>query len=185
MLRKLLLPLAAAGLLGGCATGDYAYRGGTGGDYYYGRPQVEYRYHGSPYGYSPYGYSPYGSYSRFGLYGVYGHPYYGHPFYGHSYYGHPYYGYPYSRPRPPIIVQPRPDDGTVREDREDRPPPWRDLTNRRRSMTPDVGDAMRPPAVPTRPMTQRPMPQARRDGGSRMEQIMRRGREGAPREREE
>lgn len=164
MLRKLLLPLAAIGLLGGCATtGDYNYRGGAGGDYYYGRPQVEYRYHGGPYGYYPYG----GAYYRHGLYGYYGHPYYAHPFYGYPYYGHPYY-------RPPVIVQPRPDGGggTVRPDRDDRPPPWRDLGARRR-LAPDPGGAMRPMA----PEPARPMPQAR-DGGSRMEQLMRRGREG-------
>lgn len=168
MLRKLLLPLAAAGLLGGCATGDYAYRGGA-GDYYYGRPQVEYRYHGGPYGYAPYGY---GSHFGFGLSGYYGHPYYRHPFYGYPHSGYPYYGYPY-RPRPPVVVQPHPDGDGVRGDRGDRPPPWRDL-NARRRLAPDAGGAMmRPPAEPARPM-----PQARSDGGSRMEQMMRRGREG-------
>lgn len=165
MLRKLLLPLAAAGLLGGCVTGDYAYRGGT-GDYYYGRPQVEHRYHDGPYGY-------YGPHYRYGLYGYYGNPYYSHPFYGY-----PYYGYPYYRPRPPVIVQPPPDDGTVREDRDDRPPPWRDLNGRRRIAVPDAGASMRPPPAPARPLPARPMPPVRRDGGSRMEQIMRRGQEG-------
>jgi hypothetical protein len=161
MLRKLLIPLAAAGLLGGCVTaGDYAYRGGAGGDYYYGRPQVEYRHYGGPYGYYPYG-----PYTRFGLYGHYGHPYYGHPFYGYPYHGYPYY-------RPPVIVQPRPDDGTVHDDRDDRPPPWRDLRPRRRVTMPETGGVMQP----SEPL--RPLPSARRDdGGSRMEQMMRRSRE--------
>ncbi|MFC0676311.1 hypothetical protein ACFFGH_00420 [Lysobacter korlensis] len=173
MLRKLLLPLAAVAVLGGCTTSGYNYRGGT-GDYYYGRPSVEYRHHGSPYGYSPYG-SHYG----FGLSGFYGypyysrfgHPYYGHPYYGHSFYGHPYYGYPYRRPI--VIVQPRPDEGTQRTDNGDRPPPWRDF-NARRRMDPDVGAAMQP-----RPEPARPMPRASVDSGSRMEQMIRRSRQSA------
>jgi hypothetical protein len=165
MLRKLLLPLAAVGVLGGCmTTGDYTYRGGSGGDYYYGQPQVEYRYHGSPYGYYPYG----GAFYRHGLYGYYGYPYYAHPYYRHPYYGHPYY-------RPPVVVQPRPDGGgTVDRDRDDRPPPWRDLGPRRRPNA-DPGTAMRP----TPPAPARPMPRVRDDGGSRMEQVMRRGRDDA------
>lgn len=167
MLRKLLLPLAAVALAGGCATmSDYQYRnGGAGGDYYYGRPGVDYRYHGAPYGYYPYGSV------RFGYYGRYGHPFYGHPHYGrygHPFYGYPYYGVPY---RPPVVVQPRPDGGTI--DRgDDRRPPWRDLNARRRITGPDSGGVMRmpEPARPARPASE--------DGGSRMEQMMRRGREG-------
>lgn len=165
MLRKLLLPLAAVALAGGCATmSDYQYRnGGAGGDYYYGRPGVDYRYHGAPYGYYPYGSV------RFGYYGRYGHPFYGHPYYyGHPFYGYPYYGVPY---RPPVVVQPRPDGGTI--DRgDDRRPPWRDLNARRRITGPDSGGVMRmpEPARPARPASE--------EGGSRMEQMMRRGREG-------
>lgn len=177
MLRKLLLPLAAVALAGGCATmSDYQYRnGGTGGDYYYGRPGVDYRHHGAPYGYAPYGY---GSSLRFGYYGRYGHPYYGNPYYG--YYGHPYYGYPY---RPPVvIVQPRPDGGAggpvIDRDDDDRRAPWRDFNARRRVAVPDSGPAMRSPE-PARPA--RPMPPMSDRGGSRMEQMMRRGREGGAR----
>lgn len=164
MLRKLLLPLAAVALAGGCATtSDYQYRNsGAGGDYYYGRPGVDYRYHGAPYGYYPYGPS-----FQFGYYGRYGHPYYGNPYYG--YYGHPYYGYPY---RPPIVVvQPRPDGGTVDRDDDDRRPPWRDLNARRRIAVPDGGAVRMPEPA-------RPMRSIGGDGGSRMEQIMRRGAEG-------
>lgn len=167
MLRKLLLPLAAIALAGGCATmSDYQYRnGGAGGDYYYGRPGVDYRYHGSPYGAYPYGYGPP---ARFGYYGRYGHPYYGHPYYGH--YGHPYYGYPH---RPPVvIVQPRPDGGTAVDRDDERRPPWRDLNARRRITGPDDGGAMRTPE----PV--RPAPTMSDRDGSRMERIMRRGGEG-------
>lgn len=169
MLRKLLLPLAAAGLLGGCVTGDYAYRGGP-GDYYYGRPQVEYRYHGGPYGYHPYA-----PYSRFGFYGHYGRPFYGHPYYGYPFWGYRHHGHPHYY-RPPVVVQPRPDGGVVQDDRSDRPPPWRDLGARRRAQMPGVGGAMRPPPEPARPSLR-----GRDDGGSRMEQMLRRGqRDGAP-----
>jgi hypothetical protein len=178
MLRKLLLPLAAVAVAGGCATmSDYQYRnGGTGGDYYYGRPGVDYRYQGSPYGYGPYGYGPS---VRFGYYGRYGYPHYSHPYYG--YYGHPYYGYPY---RPPVVVvQPRPDGGepVIDRDDDDRRAPWRDFNARRRIATPDTGPAMRAPE-PARPA--RPMPSMSDGGGSRMEQLMRRSREDTPRSSE-
>ncbi|GHA87951.1 hypothetical protein [Cognatilysobacter bugurensis] len=174
MLRKLLLPLAAVALAGGCATmSDYQYRnGGTGGDYYYGRPGVDYRHHGGPYGHYPYGPSV-----RFGTWSRYGHPYYGNPYYG--YYGHPYYGYPYYGGvpyRPPVvIVQPRPDGGHVDRDDNDRRPPWRDLNARRRMAVPDSGDSMRAPE-PIRPT--RSIGDGGDRGGSRMEQMIRRGREG-------
>lgn len=82
MIRKLMLPVLAIALLGGCATSAYQYRGGQ-GDYYYGQPSTQYRYYSSPYGYygSPYGY--------------YGSPY-GYSGYGYGYYGNGgRYGYPY------------------------------------------------------------------------------------------
>ena len=88
MIRKLVLPALAALLLAGCAS--YQYRGGAGGDYYYGQPGTEYRYYGYPYG--GYGYGSYG----------YGYPSY---FSYRSYYGYPYgyggyYRPPYHGPRP-------------------------------------------------------------------------------------
>lgn len=127
-MRKLLIVLAAALLLAGCATGygysshdrgygDYYYGGGSSygaygdyGDYYY-----------SPYGYPGYGhgygYGGFGHYSGLGLYGGW-HGLYGHPWYGGSYwYGRPIYVYrPPYRPRPP--KDPDPDDFT--------PPPMSD-----------------------------------------------------------
>ena len=111
MIRKLLLPVLAAALLAGCATG-YQYRGGN-GDYYYGSPSTDYRYYGSPYGYGPYGYGyPYGSFG----YGYYSYPrYYGryyNPYYGH---GHGDHDHDHDS-----------DDGDGGQ--PDRPtPPWRDL----------------------------------------------------------
>lgn len=127
MNRRLLLPVLAAALLGGCVTG-YDYRGGNGGDYYYGQPSVEYRDDGyySPYGYGGYGY-PGGWSGTFGLgFGYGGYPYgYG---YGGWPYGDPYYGYPYTRP--PVIVVPDPrrphhrgdHDGDAHDgDADDRP----------------------------------------------------------------
>lgn len=160
MMRRLLVPLVAAGLLAGCVTGAYTHRGTNGGDYYYGRPSVDYRYHGAPYGYHPYG----GLHFGYGT-GYYGHPYYGGLRYGYPFYGYPYYGQPYYyRPR---VIQPRPDDGTRRDD---RPPPWRDFGARRR-LSPDPGglQTMREPE---------PMRPSRSDGGSRMESLMRRAAEG-------
>lgn len=102
MIRHLALATLAAVALGGCAT-DYAYRGGAGGDYYYGQPSVQYYDYGygAPYG-SLYGYP--GGWS-FGLgygYGGYG---YGYPYYGGGYYPYPYWPYYWHRPhhhhRPP------------------------------------------------------------------------------------
>lgn len=98
MLRKFLLPAIALATLGGCVTG-YGYRAGS-GDYYYGQPEVEYRYLG---GYSPHlrsGYYGNGFFVGLG----YGYPYAGYGAWGRPYYGYPHiYGYPYSywyRPRP-------------------------------------------------------------------------------------
>ena len=77
---------AVALVLGGCVSG-YTYRSGHGGDYYYGDPSVDYRYHYDSY--SPYfwgGYGYYG-YRRPGYYGYYGGgygPYVGYPYYGEA-----------------------------------------------------------------------------------------------------
>ncbi|MDQ3206144.1 MAG: hypothetical protein M3Q40_06510 [Pseudomonadota bacterium] len=129
MIRKLTISVAAAMLLAGCVTSDYAHRQGGRGDYYYGHPTTEYRYQG----YSPYGYSPYGGYGghRYG----YGYPYYGaYPgHYGYPYRpGYPVYpGYPYRphhphHPRPPVVVHPNPPPPGEEPD-NDRRPNWRDL----------------------------------------------------------
>ena len=142
---KLALPAAFVLLLAGCITDPYQYRGGYGsqgygGDYYYGRPSVEYRDHDY---YGPYGYGdPY--YGRSGWsFGVsYGYPYgysrygYGYGRYGYGYGGWPYYyrGYP---SYPPIIVRPRPGTDPDHEpqpgsDGNDQgPAPWRDLARLR------------------------------------------------------
>ncbi|CAA9309122.1 MAG: hypothetical protein AVDCRST_MAG71-573 [uncultured Lysobacter sp.] len=180
MIRKLLVPLVAAGLLAGCVTGAYTHRGANGADYYYGRPSVDYRYHGGPYGYHPYGSMRFGYgsgyYGRHPYYGslYHGYPFYGYPGYGSPYYGNPYYGYPY---RPPVVIQPRPGDG-VRGDSDGRRAPWRDLGGRRRMEGPDPGglQTMRSPEPPREMRAPRSS-----DGGSRMERMMRRGAEsGSP-----
>lgn len=169
MFRKLLLPALAIATLAGCATG-YSYRDGS-GDYYYGRPSVEYRHYGGI-GYG--GYGGYG-YGGFGIFGgsysldVFGRPLYGYPY---GYYGRPTFGYPYwHAPRPPH----RPGQGHGGHDggghhgpppahgdyRPGRKPPWRDLgrihqrgegegINPRRAGQPDA-----------RPMTQRAPPPVR------------------------
>ena len=184
MIRKLLLPAVAIALLGGCVTG-YDYRGGR-GDYYYGQPNTEYRYHG------------------YGQYG-YGYPY-SSRYYGRGYYGYPYYGYPYSGynpsypgygggyyPRPPIVVRPprpgHPGHGDGDDDNDHRPPrhddnddrsPWRNLDDlRRRKQGPEPGISRRvEPSQPMAPMPRpavrpsspapRPAVQARRSSGSSM-----------------
>lgn len=174
MLRQLLVPLAAAGLLAGCVSGAYTQRSSHGGEYYYGRPSVDYRYHGVPYGYHPYGGARFGFGIGSGYYGrhpYYGSLYYGHPFYSYPYYGHPYYGHPYYRP--PVVVQPRPDQGAPGTDDGDRRAPWRDLGGRRR-IAPDPGgmQTMRTPE---------PIRESRQDSGSRMEQMMRRAAESGSR----
>lgn len=131
MLRKLLLPMLATAVLAGCATG-YQYRGGQ-GDYYYGQPQVEYRYsgpggfygdiglgYGSGYGFGGPGYGFGASY----FYDRYGRLVYGYP----SRYRSPYYGrgggYPTRPHRGHGDGQDHQGDS---DNREDRPPPWRDL----------------------------------------------------------
>lgn len=183
MFRKLLLPALAIAVLGGCVTDGYGYNRG---DYYYGRPGVDLRYEGSPYGsfYYRYGYPGYGGYSSYpyGYGGYYGYPY-GYGGYG-GYYGYPYSGHPYYPyyPRPPVIVVPRPDGHPPHIDHRDgRRPPWRDLDNIRRRDgdldPPRIQPQISQPQLPVRPAMRRD------EGGSRNEQIMRRARdEGRERE---
>jgi len=174
MIRKLLLPALAVAVLSGCMTSGYTYRQDR-GDYYYGQPSTEYRYHGSPYGYYGNGYYGSGYYSR----------YYGYP----GYYRYPYgYGrYPYGYYRPPVVIRPghgggHHDGGDDHHDRDDdREAPWRDIGRLQRERlersTPVVPQRAPRPAASVRPA---PPPRATRDrGGSRMEQIMRRARSGA------
>lgn len=129
MIRKFLLPAAAALVLAGCVTPGYNYRGGS-GDYYYGQSV-----HSVPYGSVGYG-TRGGFYGSFGYGSVYGSPYgYGYPYGGYGAYGgyypgiyypgyyrsvprHVYYPYPVQRPG---VGQPRPRDG------EQRRAPWRDM----------------------------------------------------------
>lgn len=107
MLRRISLALLATAALSGCVT-DYGYRSGA-GDYYYGRPSVEYYgYDDYYYGYgAPYGSISYGYYPR--GWGYYGYPnYYGYP----SYYYPPYY-WRHHRPHrpdrpPPTTSRPGP-----------------------------------------------------------------------------
>ena len=96
MIRKLLLPALAATMLAGCITG-YTYRGGAGGgDYYHGRPSVEYRYYGG------YGGGYYGGYPYYGYGGYWGSPYrYGYGYPGYVYPRYPVYRYPYRYDRHP------------------------------------------------------------------------------------
>ena len=180
MIRKLLLPALAIALLGGCVTDGYGYRQDR-GDYYYGQPSVDYRYQGSPYGslHYRYGYPGYGGYPYgYGGYSGYPYGYSGYP-YGYGGYGYPYRpysGHPYY-PRPPLIVVPRPDGHPPHVDHRDgRRPPWRDLDNIRRR-----GGDSDPPRSQPLPTAQAPppvRPAMRRDeGGSRMEQTMRRARD--------
>ena len=188
---KVAAAAGAALLLAGCVTDPYAYRGGYGygsGDYYYGRPSVEYRHYGS---YGGYGYPYYG--------GPYGRPYgrshwsfgfgYGYPYYGYGGYG---YGWPYyyrGWPRyPPIVVHPRPDPDPDHDPGDDQgPPPWRDLDRLRdggprppiqtEPSRPRFSDAPVPGRI-ERPRVERPThtpraPRASTSGGSRLERAQR------------
>ena len=126
MFRRILLSMLATATLAGCATA-YTYRGGN-GDYYYGQPQTEYRYH-DPYGF--YGGFGYGGYAPGVYYDRYGRVIYG------SYYG--YFGYPpgygspwWYRPRAPHDGHDHGGDGHDGDghggedgDGSDRRPPWR------------------------------------------------------------
>lgn len=179
MLRKFIVPLAAAALMAGCMTAaPYGYRQGQSGDYYYGNPSVEYRHRGG-YDYPGYGYPYYGPY-RGGFHGSfsYGYPYrypYGYGYYGNPYYGHPYYGYPYYRP----IYRPRPGTNPTPDTRPDGGG-WRNFDELRRRQG-DGGVTTTPPPQPSFP-TRQPREQTRRDdGGSRMSQMIQRAREGGRR----
>jgi hypothetical protein len=180
MFRKLLLPVAAAALMAGCmTTAPYGYRGQGQGDYYYGRPSVEYRH------YDGYGYGPYHGPYRPGFYGSirYGYPY-GYGYYGRPYYGHPY-GYPYYRP----IYRPRPTSPQPPDTRPDGGG-WRnfdELRRRREGVSVPGGSGPSPtpvaPVAPREPRFVAPEPRTeprvRRDEGSRMGEMIRRSREGA------
>src|SRR5688500_15691577 len=167
MIRKLLLPLAAVVLLGGCVTSGYSYLQGS-GDYYYGAPSVEYRYH-TPYGYGyPYGYYGYGG-SAYGY--RYASPYryrqyYPDP-YRHYYYGYPYRqpNYYYRRPAPRPTIDRTPDRARS---------PWRDLNRLgRRGMGGDGEPTQMPSIVPP---TARPSPQPHFNPEPRGESRARSGR---------
>jgi hypothetical protein len=180
MLRKLLLPVAAAALMAGCmTTAPYGYGGDGRGDYYYGRPSVEYRHHDGYPGYG-YGYDPYYGPYRSGFHGSlrYGYPY-GYGYYGRPYYGNPYYGQPYYRP----IYRPRPTGPDTRPDGGG----WRNFDEVRRRRDANAGSTpggigpSPTPVTPIAPREPRPEPRMRRDGeGSRMGEMIRRSREGVP-----
>ena len=167
MLRKILLPALAIATLAGCATG-YSYRGGN-GDYYYGQPSVDYRYHGG-YGYG--GSIGYGFGQGYYL-DVFGRPVYGYPY---GYYGGRYPSYPYGHGHGP---RPRPPHGhggghhgdhdhgdhdgppTHGGQRPGNKPPWRDIgrihergddapSRSRRLGQPDARPMMQRPASPSR-----------------------------------
>lgn len=163
MLRTILLSAFAATTLAGCATG-YSYRNGGGGDYYYGQPRVEYRYH-APYGY--YGSYGYGGYAPGYYYDAYGRLVYGNP------YG--YYGYSYSNGGQ-WWHHPRPADGhdgnhgdndhDGGDDRNDRRPPWRNIGAFPRDderAAPDRDDARPRVRRQQMPATMPTMPSPRRE----------------------
>lgn len=165
MKRALLASfIAATGLLTGCVTGEYVQRSGERGDYYHGRPSVDYRYHDAPYGVHPYGRFEFG----------FGSPYYRSPYYPYSYYG-PYYGYPYynpyyynpprHRPRPPA----HPGTGTPGERRS----PWRALIGDEGGTRPSQ-ERMVQPREPRSLPSREPRMTPREDRGGRMQDILRR-----------
>ncbi|MFD0739619.1 hypothetical protein ACFQZQ_10045 [Lysobacter koreensis] len=178
-IARAAIALAATGLLAGCITGDYAYRNGGRGDYYYGQPSVDYRYEG----YGGYGHYPYGDAYRFRS--RYGYPYGGYPYHrGYPYYGG-HYGYPYHypyRPRPPVVIRPPRPDGSVPppQHRPDGRPPWRNLDELRRRQQARGGNEQPQMAVPARPTIAEP-----RRAESRMDQLIRRSSEARPRESDE
>lgn len=170
MFRKLLLPLLAIVLLGGCVSTGYGYRNAPRGDYYHGYPSTDYRVYGD-YRYSRgYGYWPYSGYR--GGYGYY-------PYYRGGYYGYPGY-------RPPIVVRPRPDNDHERPRNDRDRAPWRDLDRIRRDRTPTVerrplSTAPRPAVRPSAPATRPPAQRVGGDRGSRMGQAIRKARGDAAR----
>ncbi|MGH8076153.1 MAG: hypothetical protein ACREPE_02345 [Lysobacter sp.] len=168
MIRKLVLPILAAALLGGCVT-DYAYRGGDRGDYYYGQPTTEYRYYG-PYG----GYGPHG-FGSFGYGYGYPHRYYGYPFGYRGFYHYPPYYRHYHRP--PVTWR-RPDGSPTPQQRSnnDGRPPWRNFDELRRRQSADGGGTQPREVVPAGPAV---APRQPREDGSRMEQVIRRANRNA------
>lgn len=191
MKRAFLLPVLAASLLAGCAYSNYAYRGGYNGgngDYYYGRPYVDYRYYG--------GYSGYADYGYYGYYGAYGYPYYGHgyryPYYGYGY-RHPYYGYYPNRPYYPYRHHhSRPDGGAMHPDpnpgsshRSGRAP-WRDLGRVPGQPTAPALETQRSTIQSPMVMPPRSASEPRRDGSPTGQMMRRTGSpSSAPRRRSE
>lgn len=191
MKRAFLLPVLAASLLAGCVYSDYAYRGGHGnGDYYYGRPYVDYRYYGGYGGYSDYGY--------YGYYGAYGYPYGRYPYYGHGYrypyygYGYPHGYYPYRPYYPYRHHHSRPDGGVMHPDpnpgssHRSGKAPWRDLGRIPGTTTGPALETQRSTIQPRMTMPPRSAAEPRRDG-SPTGQMMRRASQqsAAPRRRSE
>lgn len=180
MFRKLFVPALAVAMLSGCVT-DYSYRDGR-GDYYYGRPQVEYRVIGG-YGYGGYGGYGNGSgwYGGYGYGSAYGRPVYYYDRFGRLVYGYPYggygyggYGAPYSggyrqhRPHPPqgggVPVQPLQPGTDANGDANDndRQPIWRNYRDMRpvtRGGDPDPREDNRPRRLPSPFMQSTPRPE--------------------------
>ena len=192
MIRHLAIATLAAAALGGCVT-DYAYRDGV-GDYYYGRPSVEYydSGYGAPYG-SVYGY-PGGGWNGglsirygYGGYGGYGYPY-GYGYYGGGYpYYPPYWHRRHHRPHHPDRPPPS-SDGPRRVTGGNLRPSMgrRDTPNSPIYALPREGrQPMRPPSSVDRswrgggevgqPNMSRPLPQViRQPGGDRGNMVERR-----------
>lgn len=165
MVRKLLLPLLAIVLLGGCVSTGYGYRSAPRGDYYHGYPSTDYRVYGDVRYGASYGHWPYRGYRGWNGRGYYRPGYY---------YGYPGY-------RPPVVVRPRPDNGHDRPRQDRDRAPWRDLDRIRQDRTPTVqrrplSTAPRPavqrPVAPTRP----PASRANNNRGSRVGQAIRQAR---------
>lgn len=180
MFRSALISTLALVALSGCAT-DYSYRNGN-GDYYYGRPQVEYRHIGG-YG-GGHGYGGYGAYGGYG-YGGYGHGGYagygyGRPTFYYDRFGRLVYGYPYSAYGSPYSGRywqhrprrghgghgggghDRPGDDDNDNNRSHGGPPWRNIGGTRPGM-PGPRDNTGPV---NRPIAQRVItPPVRSEGG--------------------
>lgn len=156
MIRKLILPALAALVLAGCAS--YQYRGGAGGDYYYGQPTTEYRYYGSPYGAYGYGYpSGWGGSIGYGSY--YGSGYYGNPYYRNPYYRH--YGYP-RYPRPPHNGHgdgSGSNPGSGQSGQHADRPRWRDLDRLRERAGTRTNEQRTAPLLRSQPVAPAPMQQ--------------------------
>ncbi len=190
MIRHLAIATLAVAALGGCVS-DYTYRGGA-GDYYYGRPSVEYYDYGygAPYG-SVYGYpggwsgglnigygGGYGGYGGgYGGYGGYGSPYGyyggGYPYYPPYYWHRPHRPHHPERPPPvqtnpgPIMSGPLP---PVRVDNTTpRSPAYRLPRNGQQPIRPpSEGWSGRPDRADNPPRMARPMPPAvRQPAGGR------------------